>query len=377
MAYEIVVPRLGMTMEEGRIVEWFKEPGETIEAGEQLFAVETDKAVLEVMAAVSGIVYPLPDLPSEPMPIGTPIGYILLPGEEPPAPVGSAPITEGPATAVKAPTGIRGLQSRRYSDRILSSPAARRRAGELGVNWRAIERSGGGPILLAQVEAAVARRAPVARQPAARAQDAAAVTLTIEADVTELVAVREKIEAALRSREMVAPTDADLILKLTGIALGEHPLLNSAWQDDHIVLIGGVHIAVAVYSDSGLLMPVIRNVPTKSLDRIAQETQTMVQKAHAGQLGIDDQQGGTFTVTNLGVYGIDAFTPMINSPQCAALGLGRIIETPAVVGGQIVARKKMAVSLTFDHRMVDGGQAARFLNTIREYAELPYLWLTR
>lgn len=453
MAYEVVVPRLGLTMEEGRIVEWFKEPGETVEAGEPLFAVETDKVVLEVEAAVSGVVHPLSGLPDEPLPIGRVIGYILAPGEEPPDSLASEEETT-PTVRLSASTGREGVTVTQSDGhyRKLSSPAARRRAEELGVNWRTIERPGGGPILVAHVESAArvqsqpprieaspvarrlaesagvdlaelasqkpgekilradveaAMRAPaesevgrqvetpvtgtvpgeivpvtqirrlIAERMAAGSQTTAPVTLTTEADATELVAVREQFKAALSPRNMVVPTYTDLIIKLTSIALTEHPMLNASWQDRGILVPDAVHIAMAVDVESGLVVPVIRDVPSKSIQQIAEESRSLAEKARGRQLSMDDLQGGTFTVTNLGNYGIDAFSPIINLPQCAILGIGRIIDKPAVVDGQVKPRKLLSLSLTFDHRIVDGGPAARFLNLVREYVEQPYQWLSR
>ncbi len=450
MAYEVVVPRLGLTMEEGRIVEWYKQDGETVEAGELLFAVETDKAVLDVEAPVSGVVYHLPDLPSDPLPIGTVIGYIAEPGEEVLLPQATPAVTPtSPPTETSASTpAAANTPAVPPGGRKLSSPAARRRAKELGIDWRTVERPGGGPILVAHVEQAAqaresaaarikaspvarrlaeeanidlaelaaqkpggriqredveaaiaARRATAAPPPATPTTDeaipvtqirrviaqrmaesahtTAAVTLTTEADATELVALREQLKATLSSQGMIVPTYNDLITRLTGLALQEHPTLNAHWSEDEILIRNDVHIAVAVDTEAGLLVPVIRDVAAKSIQQIAEESRALAEKARARQLNPDDLQGGTFTITNLGMYGVDAFTPIINLPQCAILGVGRIISKPAVWNNQIVPRKMMALSLTFDHRVVDGGPAARFLNTIREYVEQPYLWLTR
>lgn len=453
MAYKIVMPRLGLTMEEGRIVEWFKQPGEPVEAGEPLFAVETDKVVSEMEAPVSGTVYPLPDLPSEPMPIGTLIGYILAPGEKPPSGVESelAPAAAAPATETEPSLPVETSSKLGVRDRKQSSPAARRRAQELGIDWRTVERPGGGPILVAHVEAAAAamtqppriKASPVAKRLAATAgvdlaelatqkpgqeirradveaavaaresveipsmppvasgpvtgdavpltqirriiaqrmlegsQSTAPVTLTTEADATDLVAVREQFRTTLGQRDMVVPTYTDLLIKLTSTALSEHPMLNAVWQEDQIVIPDSIHIAVAVDVKEGLIVPVIRDVPSKSIQRIAEESRKLAQEARSRKLAVDDLQGGTFTITNLGTYGIDAFTPIINLPQCAILGVGRIIEKPAMFEGEIAPRQMMALSLTFDHRVVDGGPAARFLNTVREYVEQPFLWLSR
>jgi pyruvate dehydrogenase E2 component (dihydrolipoamide acetyltransferase) len=210
------------------------------------------------------------------------------------------------------------------------------------------------------------------------------VTLTTEADASELVMLREGIKATLSTRGLAVPTYTDLMVKLTAVALGEHPMLNAHWEPSEgdagaeasIVIPNEVHIAVAVDTEAGLLVPVIRDVPAKSLQGIAEETRRLADKARARELGPDELGGGTFTITNLGTYGIDAFTPIINLPQCAILGVGRIIGKPAVWQGQVVPRQMMALSLTFDHRVVDGGPAARFLNTVREFVEQPYLWLT-
>ena len=205
----------------------------------------------------------------------------------------------------------------------------------------------------------------------------AALTLTTEADATELVAMRDRLKAALSPAGKLVPSYNDLLIRLTAVALLEHPLLNAYWAEDEIIVHDTIHIATAVDTDAGLLVPVVRDVPSKSLQQIAAEASTLAEKARSGQLMAGALQGGTFTITNLGTYGIDAFTPIINLPgQCAILGVGRIISKPAAWQDQIALRKMMALSLTFDHRVVDGGPAARFLNTVREYVEQPYLWLT-
>ena len=176
----------------------------------------------------------------------------------------------------------------------------------------------------------------------------------------------------------LCPTYTDLLIKLTSIALSEHPLLNASWQEDGILVPDGVHIAMAVDVESGLVVPVIRDVPAKSIQQIAEESRASGPEGPQPASWVSTTcKGGTFTITNLGTYGIDAFSPIINLPQCAILGVGRIIEKPAVVDGQVVPRKMMALSLTFDHRVVDGGPAARFLNMVREYVEQPYQWLSR
>jgi pyruvate dehydrogenase E2 component (dihydrolipoamide acetyltransferase) len=207
------------------------------------------------------------------------------------------------------------------------------------------------------------------------ARTAAAVTLTTEADATELVELRERQKAVLTPRGAAVPTYNDLFIKLVAAALGAHPRLNGYWQDDQLVLQAGIHIGMAVDAEAGLVVPVLRDVPSKGASQLAEESRALVEKARTGRLEPDEMQGGTFTVTNLGAYGVDAFTPIINLPQCAILGIGRIIKKPGVFEDRVVPRSMVALSLTFDHRAVDGGPAARFLDTVRQYAEQPYLWL--
>jgi pyruvate dehydrogenase E2 component (dihydrolipoamide acetyltransferase) len=275
------------------------------------------------------------------------------------------------------------------------SPLARRLAEEAGLDLAELAlQKPGGRVQREDVEAAIAARsvpagkAPgqavpitqirhtIAQRMVQSAQTTAPVTLTTEADATDFVVLREQLKALLGPRGKTVPGYNDLMVKLAGVALQEYPLLNATWAETEIFIPADIHIALAVDTETGLVAPVVRHVPAKSIQQIAAETRALAEKARARQLNPDDLQGGTFTITNLGMYGIDAFTPIINLPQCAILGVGRIISKPAVWRDQVVPRKMMALSLTFDHRVVDGGPAARFLNTIREYVEQPYLWLT-
>jgi pyruvate dehydrogenase E2 component (dihydrolipoamide acetyltransferase) len=171
------------------------------------------------------------------------------------------------------------------------------------------------------------------------------------------------------------PAYNDLLIKLVAVALQQHPALNATWQEQTILLWREVHIGLAVDAPDGLVVPVVRDAHSRSVGQIAAATSDLIARAQARQLQGEELQGGTFTVTNLGMFGIDAFTPIINLPQSAILGVGRIAARPAVVDDQIVPRKLMALSLTFDHRVADGAAAARFLRTVREFIELPALWM--
>ena len=467
MAFKIVMPRLGWSMETGRFLEWLKPDGEYIEVGDILFTVESDKAIQEVEALESGILRILPDSPppGEELPVGTVLAYLVQHGETapfengPPFPgtfeqtatmnVGQAPSPVADQVTAEAdyPAADSGSEPPEKVERPTTgepkiSPRAQRMAVELGIDWTIVKGSGrGGRIVVRDVrraaqekeeenqlkappvarhlaktagidlaegekivhedaESAVAareepsklRRSPeagdkagpitqvrriIAQRMAESAHTTASVTLTTEADATQLVNLREQLKTTFDSRDMVVPTYTDLIIKLTSMALQEYPMLNAYWEEEKLIIPSGIHIAVAIDTEAGLLVPVIRDVSGKSIQQIAEEARSVREKALTRQVSPDDMRGGTFTISNLGMYGIDAFTPIINLPQCAILGVGRIISKPAVYNNEIVPRMMMILSLTFDHRVVDGGPAARFLNAIRKYVEQPYLWLTR
>jgi pyruvate dehydrogenase E2 component (dihydrolipoamide acetyltransferase) len=297
---------------------------------------------------------------------------------------------------------IRAAAQRPPESKLRVTPIAQRIAEERGIDLAELARQkASDKIERADVEAVIAERqslaapaglAPemqaggetlpmsrirrlIAQRMAESAHSTAPVTLTTEADATELVALREQWKVALATRNLAVPSYNDLLIKLCAVALQAHPLLNATWRADEIQRHEAVHIGLAVDHDEGLVVPVVHHAEQKSLRQIANETRDLIEKAQARRLSAEEMQDGTFTITNLGMYGIDAFTPIINLPQCAILGVGRILKKPAVVNDQIVSRQMMALSLTFDHRMVDGAPAARFLNTLRELIEVPALWL--
>ncbi len=385
MAEEIAMPRLGWTMEEGTLVEWLKTEGEQVETGEILFTVESDKALNEIETFSSGIlcIPPGAPQPGDTVPVGTLLGYLLQTGEEMPTERASAsgdpasPIPV-PATLHNQPTSAAKPPSTKGNPTI--SPRARRIANELNISWHHIKGSGQtGRIIERDVRAVTAQppgstghiRELIANRLWQSQNETAAVTLTTEADATGLVDLRAGFKA---SQGTDAPTYNHMIAKLTALALGEHPALNASWQNGAPHQYESVHLGLAVDTEGGLLVPVIRDADSKSLAQIATEARALALKARRHTLGPDALQGGTFTISNLGMYGIDAFTPIINLPQAAILGLGRIAEKPAVFQGQVVPRALMVLSLTFDHRILDGGPAARFLDRVRTFIEQPDLW---
>ena len=200
----------------------------------------------------------------------------------------------------------------------------------------------------------------------------APVTLTSAVDATNLVNLREQFKAAATTP---VPTYTDFLVKLAGVALQKHTLLASRWTDAGIVRAERIDIGIAVDTDAGLLVPVIRDVPTLGLRQVAARSHELIDLARRGELPMRNMSGACFTITNLGVYGIDAFTPIINPPECAILGVGRIERRPVMDGDRVVGRDTVTLSLTFDHRIVDGAPAARFLQALVQLIENPGPWL--
>lgn len=196
----------------------------------------------------------------------------------------------------------------------------------------------------------------------------APVTLTAKVDATALVSLRERLKAGA-SQEEPAPSYSDIVVALAAGLLKKHPALNAQWAEDRIIQVNAINIGLAVDTEAGLLVPVVRDAPALSLQQMAIRTRDLIERARRRELTTEEMTGGTFTVSNLGGMGIDAFTPIINHPECAVLGMGRINREAAVVKNQVVIRDCLWLSLTFDHRIVDGAPAARFLDALRSRIE--------
>lgn len=425
MATRIIMPKLGLTMTEGKLVKWLVQVGDTLSAGQPVAEIETDKIVTEVESPASGVLGKAVVAEGATVPVAEPIGWIVAPGEALPA--SEATPAEGPGSAVAATVSAEGVPPRAapvgeaddaQGRELRISPIARNLAREVGLDLRAVKGTGpGGRIVLEDVKAALAEReksteaAPVApaipasvscaiptgaaSAPAPIAQvmpmsgvrriiaermaeshrTAAAVTLTTEVDATELVRLREQLKAEAERRDEASVSYTDVLVKAAAYALNRHPDLNARIMGDEIHRLAEVNIGVAVDTDRGLLVPVIRAADRKSILDIARESTQLLKRARSGTSMPDDLTGGTFTVTNLGMFGVDAFTPIINLPECAILGMGRILRKPVAMGDEVVVRPMASLSLTFDHRLVDGAPAARFLQCVAQLIEQPYLLL--
>jgi len=416
MAIEVTIPRLGWNMEEGIFVGWLKSDGQRVVAGEPLFNLEGDKATQEIESLETGILRIPPDGPKEgdKVAVGTIIGYLAGPDE--PAPFAPGIATRSSPIPNPAPESSLHRISPHPVPRSSKqgiSPRARRVARELAIDTTGLVGSGKtGRVRERDIRAAArARPTPVhaigqdsgaavsvvePSEPASReyrevpvgavrktiaermlqsARTTAAVTITTTVDATNLVNLRQQFKAVVRTGEAATIGYADIVIKLTALALESHPLLNATWNGDKIRVWRDVHVGIAVDTDAGLLVPVIREVRRLTLRQVTVQSRSLVERARQGTLTAAEMQGSTFTVTNLGPMGIEVFTPLINPPECAILGLGRIQNQVVVQDRQFVARDRMTMSLTFDHRIVDGAPAARFLQSLGLLIENPSPWL--
>ena len=412
MAIEIVVPRLGWSMDEGTFVEWLKQDGEKVEAGEMLFVLEGEKASQEIESFDAGILRIPPDAPQpgDEVVVSQLLAYLVEGGETAPFELEGAakPKTAEPprqkepvaqsATPPAVPETKLPEPASPSPKRTAITPRARRVARELGVDWSGLRGTGvGGRIREEDIRsAALDSKAPVpvevpptavrgktvpitrirktiAERMVAGVNEAAPVTITTKVDASGLVALRNRFKASNQYES--TPTYTDMVLKLVAIAVGDHPMITGQWRDDGIFIPENVNIAFAVDTESGLLAPVIFDVLEKSLSKIAGESRQIVEAARRGELKANHLQNGVFTITNLGGYGVDSFTPIINLPQSAILGVGRIVREPIVVGDEVVPGEMMSLSLTFDHRVMDGVPAARFLERVCQLLAEPVLSL--
>lgn len=404
-------------MDEGTFGEWLKRDGEHVQRGEALFVLEGEKSAQDIESFDEGILRIPPDAPrpGDIVKVGQILAFLVTQGE--PAPFEGAPVAAGRVAHTADPVtressapvaeqpgcSTPGRVATAVRSGAVASPRARRAAAQLGVDLKDVRGTGRtGRIRERDVAAlakgkgavrphspatpaalvAAGRRIPIspirrtiAARMSAGAHETAPVTLTTRCDATNLVNLREQFRAASRDGDDAVPGYNELLVKLLAAALERHPQLTAQWNDREIVFPDGIHISVAVDTDAGLLAPVIRDANKLTLRQLAAELRKLAEQARGGGLSADQMQGGVFTITNLGMYGVDAFTPIINLPQSAILGVGRIVREPAVVENQIVPREQLTLSLTFDHRVVDGAPAAQFLNDLRQAIEQPGAWL--
>ena len=388
------MPKLGMAMKKGTLKRWLVTEGGTIEQGKPLLEIMTEKINAVVESPGSGVLGRVLAPPGTELPVGALLAVIGGPGDTfPPAEELNATRASAPPAAASHAVGAAASASGAASSasaaasEVLASPAARRLARDLGVEIALVPPSAPGKrITTDDVEAFAAAReaAPPAPSAAGRSipfagirkvvaerlheslQSMAQVTISREADVTGLLALRERLGPGFEAASGIHLTYTDLLVEIVARLLTEHPQLNATLEGEQIVLSEEVHMGVAVALEDGLIVPVIRMAHSRPLREIAHDRAELATKAQNGTLSLDEVEGGTFTISNLGAFGADSFTPIVNPPQCAILGVGRIVDKPIVVDGEVRVRPTMWLSITFDHRLVDGAPAARFLQALAD-----------
>jgi pyruvate dehydrogenase E2 component (dihydrolipoamide acetyltransferase) len=369
MPTDVIMPALGMAQETGKVLRWLKVDGDTVAKGEPLLEVETDKVTVEIEAPADGTLAAITAGDGIEVPVGTVIALVLAEGE-----VGSA------APAPAAATGSLGAAVVERPRRRLASPKARRLAHARGVDLDGLTGSGpNGAVVAADVDAASANGGgevpavgSVWRVMAERTQrawqDVPQFVLTREVDAARLESWRE---AARRKPGCEGISVTDLLVKVCAEALRRHPRLAASWHDGSLVAGAGVNVGIAVATDDGLVVPVVHGADTLPLGAISARRREIAEGARTGRLRPEDVQGGVFTISNLGMFGVDAFQAIVNAPQAAILAVGRIVEKPVVRNGEIVARPTLTLTVSFDHRVVDGARGAEFLDTLASLVEEP------
>ncbi|WP_236609896.1 dihydrolipoamide acetyltransferase family protein [Desulfotignum phosphitoxidans] len=436
----VTMPKLGMTMKVGKVSKWYKNEGDAVEKGENLFEVETEKITNQIEASGIGTLFQIVVPAGETVPVGTIVAVIAEEGEQPERIEGiqAGEVVEmdanaAPSTSKEAETGPKEKKP------ILSTPSARRVAKELGVDLTLVPGSGpdgkvkeadvvkfheegppapkisplaaemakqeglnieditgtgeNGKITRQDVENFLASgktdaqdtpaqpkvipfegmRRAIADNMHASLQNAAQLTTFTEVDVTEMVRFKELIKAEYKKDDSVKISYNDIIVMATARALMKHPIMNSTLVGEEILCHGNVHLGIAVALPEGLIVPKLRNAEKKNLLQIAREVRVLAKKAREAGLVMEEVTNGTFTISNVSMLGMDGFTPVLNPPETGILGVGRVIEKPSVFNGEITIRHMMTLSLTFDHRIVDGAPAMTFLKDLARYLEQPML----
>lgn len=409
MATTVVMEALSPTMEEGRLVEWKQPEGATVAVGDVLAEVETDKAVMELVARVDGTLLKHLAPAGATVPVADPVGIIGEPGEDisgigggaadddsaAAKPAAAAETTATPAAPAAPAVSVASTETAPPSStptgRIKSSPLARRIAEERGIDLAQVHGSGpGGRVVKRDVESAVTTpatrsvvparpggyediplsmmRKTIARRLAESIGPIPTFYLTIDIEMDRTWEARAALNALGREGKV---SFNDIILKATATALSQHPECNAWWQGDSIRQWHEVHLGMAVAIDDGLITPVIRDAAHKTLREISAEAKELAGRARERKLTPEEYTGATFSVSNLGAFGIDEFTAIINPPEAGILAIGGITEKPVIVDGELTTSRRMRVTMSCDHRVIDGATGAGFLQTLRTILENP------
>jgi len=398
---DITMPRLSDTMEEGTIAVWHKQPGDNVKVGDILVEIETDKATMEYEAYEDGVLAEIVVPVGETVAIGTLIARLDNGKDSAPSAPVVTPAAKAQASSAPAPTKV--VVPEIETDRVMASPLVRRLAREHNINIATLRGTGpGGRVIRADIDQFLAKggNAPAGQDYATvddkRGTEAVAISsvrrviarrlsesartiphffVTAVADAELLVQMRADVNNRLAAKGEAKVSLNDLIIKASALALREHPLVNASWVDDASTLMHihhRVNIGVAVASGNGLVVPVITDADQKSVSEIGAEAKRLATQANGKGLSIEQMSGGTFTISNLGMYGVEEFTAIINPPEGAILAVGGTAKEAVVVNDKIEIRHRMRLTLSSDHRIIDGALAAEFMRTLTQIIENPW-----
>ena len=388
MATNVIMPSLGFDMTEGRLARWLKNEGDPVEKGQAIAEIETEKATVEIEAAASGILARTIVQAGETVPVGTVIGVIVETGEE----VVSVPAT--PAPPPPAPVPEVGEGAAPSEARVKASPVARRMAEEAGLDLSRIKGAGpGGRVLERDVQAAIAAksapaphgvpavpppgetvplsrmRQTIARRMTESKKMAPHFYVTVEINMDETMKMRDQLNSLAPETERISVND--LIVAAAARTLARFPALNASYREGNLEMHSQVNIGIAVALEDGLIPPVLRNADKKTLRKIAAESRALTERARTNKLRSDDLGGGTFTVSNLGMFDVDEFIAIINPPEAAILAVGAVTRRPVAAAGEVRIASLMKTTLSVDHRVADGAQAGRFMQEFKKLLENP------
>ncbi|ANF45820.1 MULTISPECIES: dihydrolipoamide acetyltransferase family protein [Priestia] len=408
MAAEVVMPKLGMAMKEGTVSTWNKKVGDSVSKGDMIASINSEKIEMDIEAPQDGVILDILVQEDVGVPPGTIICYVGKPNEQLTEQNRSANELQAPKNEVAAAISLEEppantASSKKNKETVRISPIARKIAESENINIETIQGTGPkGRITKADVEKVLAERAsesshqtverdnpainketlPVAGMRKVIASrmhnsllNSAQLTINMKADVTDLLSLQREIKDVTQQRHKVKISLTDFIARAVVLSLQEHKQMNSAYIDNEIQLYNHVHLGMAVALENGLVVPVMQHAEKMSLVELATEIKTRAADARQGQLSTDRMQGSTFTITNLGAYGVEYFTPVLNPPETGILGVGATEDVPMYKGDELQKRNLLPLSLTFDHRVLDGAPAANFLGTIKQYLEQPILLL--
>lgn len=374
MVIKIVMPRLSLTMKTGSIVQWFKKEGETVEKGEPVVEVLSEKVTYDVEAPAAGVLRKVLAKEGMEMPVGATLAFIAAPDEKLPKVETAA---ETPKlveeTVIKEKT-----EAALVRERVLASPAAKRMAREYNIDLAQVQGTGPeGRIVEKDVKRLIEEKTMLTPRvkeelplTGIRKTTAERLTSSFQTAPHSFILMDVDMAKVERLREMTRVSYTAILVHAVAKALREHPIVNSSLVNGKIRVYEDINVGVAVSIEKGLIVPVIRNADKKQLAEISSELEGLVEKARQGKLSKEQLTGGTFTVTNLGMYAVNMFFPIINPPEAAILAAGNIVKKPIVTDKEIVVKPTMTLTLAYDHRIIDGAPAAMFLKKVKEIIEI-------